>query len=270
MPSDNAVSPELTDIIVRVVSCDRSDVHPQARLRDLGVDSLALVEIGEGVRERLGRSVPDRRLDAVVTVQDLQDAITDPAAPSSTTGPAGLVPPLLDPALPPEEVQHRKRKAVSYAAGFVGVGLVLGVVGGFGLAAVGKVMGLGSQDVPKASSTPSAPASPSPSPSPSASPSEPAPEAPEPELTISPTRVAAGERMTLSGRLPTADADAVLQVQTKDGDGGWTDFPVTVQVSDGKGTFQTQIYTTRTGERQIRLVDRDSRTATPAATVTVG
>jgi acyl carrier protein len=269
VPSDNEVGPELTDIIVRVLDCDPSDVVPAARLRDLGADSLAMVEIGEGVHQRLGRRVPDDRLDAVRTVQDLRDAVEDPA-PARSSSPTSLVPPLLDPSLPPEEVQQRKRRAVSYAAGFVGVGLVIGVVGGFGLAAVGKVLGLGTQDVPKAAPTSAAPTTPTPTPTPTPTAPATTRSAPQPELSITPRQVAAGERMTLSGRLPTADDNAVLQVQTKDGDGGWTDFPVTVQVSDGRGTFQTQIYTTRTGQRQIRLLDRDSGTATPPATVTVG
>lgn len=270
MPSDSQVSRALTDIIVRVVDCEPSAVVPHARLRDLGVDSLALVEIAEGAAQQLGRPVPDARLDAVVTVQDLADAVSDDAPGPATSGTTFAVPPLLDPSLPPEEVKQRKRKAVSYAAGFVGVGLVIGVVGGFGLAAVGKVMGLGSQDVPKASPTTAAPTTPAPTPTQTPSPAAPTQDEPQPELSITPRQVSAGERMTLSGRLPTADDNAVLQVQTKDGDGGWTDFPVTVQVSDDEGSFSTQIYTTRTGQRQIRLLDRDSRTATPVATVTVG
>lgn len=268
MPTQNEVSAELRDVVVQVVGCDPDAVVPTARLEDLGVDSLALVEVAEGVRLRLGRTIDDRTLDGVRTVQDLQDAALGETTDES---PAALVPPLLDPALPPDEVERRKRKAVSYAAGFVGVGLVVGVVGGFGLAAVGKMMGLGTQEVPRAATTPTPTATtPAPSPTPTTPSASASPEEPEAELSITPTTVSAGERMTLSGRLPSADPNAVLQVQTKDGDGAWTDFPVTVQVSDEQGSFTTQIYTTRTGERQIRLLDRDSRTSTPPATVTVG
>ncbi len=265
--SDLEVGSALTDIIVRVVDCDPAAVVPEARLKDLGVDSLAIVEIAEGVEQRLGRHVTDDEVDRLVTVQDLVDVVERPQeAQPRTAGP--LVPPLLDPDLPPEEVRHRKRKAMSYAAGFVGVGLVLGVVGGFGLAAVGKVLGLGTQDVPQAQATTPAPVEESATPTPT--PTRTTSSEPQPELTITPKRVAPGERMTLSGRLPSVDEGTTLQVQTKDGGGGWTDFPVTVQVTDARGTFTTQIYTTRTGDRQVRLLDKTSNEATPAARVTVG
>lgn len=100
---------------------------------------------------------------------------------------------------------------------------------------------------------------------PSARPSRP-PRQPAPALTLraSPRQVAAGDRITLSGRYRGRDAGS-LQVQRFSG--GWVDFPVQAAVRSGR--YSTYIITTRTGVNRLRMLDLDSGTTSPQVKVTV-
>jgi len=109
---------------------------------------------------------------------------------------------------------------------------------------------------PSAARTPTArPASPSPTKKP-----------PAIELEVSPTEVAPGERITLTGSYRGHDG-ARLQVQRLDG-GSWTDFPVQTTVTGG--VFSTYIITSRTGVNRLRMADPAGGRASKAVRVTVG
>jgi hypothetical protein len=59
----------------------------------------------------------------------------------------------------------------------------------------------------------------------------------------------------------------VLQVQRKEG-GSWSDFPVSVTVSDGR--FSTYVQTGRSGPNRFRVRDTDSKRVSNPVTVRVG
>lgn len=150
------------------------------------------------------------------------------------------------------------------------IGVALGV--GIGLFSAGALTATGvtSADLPPLAAPTTAPTT---KPTPTAAPTTEAPsqdQGPKPKLEPVPgDRVAPGERFAIKGILPTADKGTVLQVEVKDGDGPWDDFPVTVTATDG-GRFETKIYTSRTGERKFRVTDKGSGDSTPDINVTIG
>ncbi|GAA0574454.1 acyl carrier protein [Streptomyces mordarskii] len=65
-----------------------AQAQPEVLLEDLGVDSLALLELVETLQSRLAIVVPDEVTARIRTVADLQDAVGQlVAAPSSETTP---------------------------------------------------------------------------------------------------------------------------------------------------------------------------------------
>ena len=73
----------------------------------------------------------------------------------------------------------------------------------------------------------------------------------------------------ISGKFPALGEGAELQVQVKDEGSDWDDFPIETTPRAG-GKFTTEIYTSRTGERQFRLLNKKTDEATPAVTVEIG
>lgn len=71
------------------------------------------------------------------------------------------------------------------------------------------------------------------------------------QLSAAPTVAHAMQRISLTGTYPGED-NVTLQVQQQSG-GAWTNFPVTVQVSNG--TFETYIETGGTGLQLFRVYD---------------
>lgn len=109
-----------------------------------------------------------------------------------------------------------------------------------------------------------------PTPTPEPTTQAPKNEGPKPSLKRVPgDRAAPGERFPIAGTLPSSKPGAVLQVQVKDGDDPWDDFPIKADAGEG-GKFETKIYTSRTGERKFRVIDTASGDATPEITVTIG
>ncbi len=74
------------------------------------------------------------------------------------------------------------------------------------------------------------------------------------------------EQVDLTGIYPGGEG-AVLQVQ-RFTSGSWSDFPVTVSVSDE--TFSTYVQTSQSGKNRFRVVDTDSGRTSNEVTVTVG
>ena len=64
----------LQDILIETLGVARDQLRPEADLqRDLGADSLTMIEIGMAVEERFHLSIPDERLEPVITVGDVYE-----------------------------------------------------------------------------------------------------------------------------------------------------------------------------------------------------
>lgn len=273
MPTSAAVLEQLTAIIVQVVGCEPEAVVPSARLHeDLEVDSLTIVEIAEALGLVFGIYIRDEDVNSMRTVGDAVDAVVDhdPSAkgPAHPTMAAAFTRgPHQEHQWSAAEVERRKRIAWRFAGWFVAVGIGLGAVLGFGGAALFNAtiddVVMPAPPTPTTTATTIAPTT-----KPTAtSPSE--EQKPEPTLSAANTSVSPGERIPLTGAFPELGSGATLQVQVKDADGPWDDFPVTTKTT-GDGEFTLVIYTTRTGERQFRLFHEESNKPTPSVTINIG
>jgi acyl carrier protein len=276
------VRAELTDILVQTVGAAPGDVLDYASLKDLGVDSLAIVEVGDELGRRFDIYLSDETVNGMSTVAEAVAAVVrheDIGATRSTTnqepptsGPdTGAAPPESGPP-PPVEVdpEERRSKFKRLAFWFAVTGAAVGIVFGLGSAALIGATGLGSSTLPPlAVPTTPAPTTPSPTPTATATPDAEETPDPDPTLTIPNTRISPGERFTLEGAFPALDKGEKLQVQVKDSGEGWDEFPVTTTTGDG-GTYSTQVYTSRTGKRDFRMAHEGSNTSTPAVSVTIG
>ena len=273
MPSHSAVHEQLTDILIRVVDCPADAVVPEASLKELGTDSLTIVETAEELGRRFDVYLSDDTVDSLVTVQDAIDAVV---RHDGATSPArsGRVPTTLEsPAPPVRDWEHvrRHRVAERMIFWFVVVGVFVGAALGFGGSALVKATGIGSVDLPPISNPTTAPSA-TPSTTPEPEPTETTTtesDVPEPTIEASKPQVAPGERFVIEGTFPAAGSGAELQVQVKDEGSDWDDFPIETTTRRG-GTFKTELYTSRTGERQFRLLNKETDEATPAVTVEIG
>jgi len=162
----------------------------------------------------------------------------------------------------------------------VGVGLVVGMVLGFGALAATQVLGLDASSetadttarqsmyLPRPVKT-QPPKGPLITLEPGATPSEKATKQPAKKptrtktkkprtqisLSASQTAVGAMEQIDLTGVYPRGEG-AILQIQRFTA-GAWQDFPVTVSVSDE--TFSTYVQTSQPGVNRFRVVDTDSQ-----------
>ena len=85
-------------------------------------------------------------------------------------------------------------------------------------------------------------------------------------LSASQTAVGPMDQIDLTGTYPSGEG-AILQVQRFEG-GSWSDFPVTVSVSNQ--TFSTYVQTSQPGENRFRVVDTDTRRVSNEVKVSVG
>jgi hypothetical protein len=85
-------------------------------------------------------------------------------------------------------------------------------------------------------------------------------------LSASQLSVSAMQQIDLTGTYPGGEG-AILQVQRFE-NGAWSDFPVTVSVSNQ--TFSTYVQTSQPGPNRFRVVDTDTRKASNEVKVTVG
>ena len=170
----------------------------------------------------------------------------------------------------------------------VGVGLVVGMVLGFGALAATQVLGLdgGSEStnttarqtmiLPRPAKTkspkgplitlaPGAEASEQPTRQPAEKPRK--SKAPRKQISLSAgaTSVGAMEQIDLTGVYPRGEG-AILQIQRFSA-GSWQDFPVTASVSDE--TFSTYVQTSQPGVNRFRVVDTDSDLTSNVVRVTV-
>jgi hypothetical protein len=84
-------------------------------------------------------------------------------------------------------------------------------------------------------------------------------------LTVSPPRVAAGQRIDFRGSYSREGAS--LQIQRRTGS-TWTDFPVSATVTGG--SFDTWITTSQTGTAQFRVIDTATGVLSNVVTVIIG
>lgn len=276
------VRAELTDILVQTVGAAPGDVLDYAKLKDLGVDSLAIVEVGDELGRRFDIYLADETVNEMSTVADAVAAVvrheglgatrstTDQEPPTSGPEPGAAA--LTSDPPPPEDVdpEERRSRFKRLAFWFAVTGAAVGIVFGLGSAAIIGATGLGSSTLPPlAVPTTPAPTTPSPTPTATATPNAEETPDPDPTLTIPNTQISPGERFTLEGAFPALDKGEKLQVQVKDSGEGWDEFPVTTTTRGG-GTYSTQVYTSRTGKRDFRMAHEGSNTNTPAVSVTIG
>lgn len=271
MATPNEVRAQLTDILVTVVECTPEQVRDDARLEDLGVDSLAAVEVADELGRRFGVHLADATVDTLVTVDDAVRAVVEHPSRTGADVAVSLGSEGRPPRAPGERSLAGRADALwRLALWFVVAGLVVGGGLGFAGATVVRATGLGGVELPPIS-TPTEEPTPSASPSPTPSPTATEEEEPEqkPTFQVESDRIAAGQRFRISGRFPELGEGQLLQVQSRDPGADWEDFPVSVQTRAG-GRFETQIYTSRSGEREFRVFHEDSDTASPSAKVTIG
>jgi acyl carrier protein len=273
VPSPSSVHEQLTDILVRLVGCPADTVVPEATLKDLGTDSLTIVEMAEELGRRFDVYLSDDTVDALITVDDAIDAVVrhdGSVAPSD----ARRVPTTLESPAPPirtEEEEERRGLAFRMTFWFVLIGVLLGGALGLGGSALLNATGISAVDLPPISSpttqtTTEATTTPTPEPTETTT-GDPA--EPEPTIEVAKAQVAPGERFVIEGTFPAAGEGTALQVQVKDEGSDWDDFPIETTTRAG-GKFKTELYTSRTGERQFRLVNKKTDDATPAVTVEIG
>jgi acyl carrier protein len=278
----DAVRSELTDILVQVVGCSPDDVVDRAKLKDLGVDSLAIVEMADELGRRYGLYIADETVNGMQTVADAVSAVVrndGNPPPRSTTYEAATLANLASgppadapPSPPPHHADPEEQRSALRRLGlwFAAAGAAVGIVFGLGFAGLVGATGLSSTTLPPLTvPTTAAPTTASPTPTPTPTPTDEETVDPDPTLTIAKTEVSPGERFTLEGRFPGLESGATLQVQVKDPGESWDEFPVTTKVK-GDGNYHTQIYTSRTGEREFRMSAKDSDKTTPPVKVTIG
>jgi acyl carrier protein len=287
VPTPTDVHEQLTDILVRVVDCPADAVVPHAKLKeDLGVDSLTIVEVGEELGRRFDVYLSDDTIDNMKTVYDAINAVvrhdgsTQPAelvrAPALSRPPGQFAAPAAGATsasvaarqLAPEVVAKRRSKAMTAAIWFGLVGAGIGAIFGLGGAALVGASGIGNVNLPPITLPTTAPTTATPTPTPTPTPTDNT-EEPQPTLNVSSTHVSPGQHFTLEGAFPALNSGATLQVQVKDGDAAWDDFPITTKTKAG-GKYKTEIYTSRTGSRQFRVLHRASGKSSPAVTVEIG
>jgi hypothetical protein len=176
-----------------------------------------------------------------------------------------------------------KHPIVAGLVALVAVGLAVGLILGGVVIVATKVLGLGGDSSPGATSGQASIYLPEPVPTQdvdepeitlesgateSAEPSEPAEsESPEPEITlaVSASQVGSMEPFELTGVYPKGEG-AILTVQRFE-NGAWVDFPATGSVSGER--FQIPVQSSRVGETRFRVVDSDSGLTSDEVRVTV-
>ena len=171
----------------------------------------------------------------------------------------------------------------------VGVGLVVGLVMGFGALAASRVLGLDqasetadttarqSMYLPRPQKTkppkgplitlePGAEPSKQPAGKPARKPRK--SKAPRTQISLSAGQTAVGamEQIDLTGVYPGGEG-SILQIQRFTA-GAWQDFPVTVSVGDE--TFSTYVQTSQAGVNKFRVVDTDTQRTSNVVRIAVG
>ncbi len=285
MPSPDDVRAQIADILAALHGCNPDAVQPDTKLKDLGVDSITIVELGEELGRRFDLYLSDDAIDGMATVKDAINAVvrhdgsTQGSGSPSVPAKLNIAPVRTTPEPPPEPGRSipadrqavdpvKVRTAGRFAISMAIAGALIGVLIGLGGAAVLGAAGLGPANLPPLSVESTSAPTPTETTTPAPDPNDTAPTQ-DPTIRASNTRVAPGERFTLEGAFPALGSGATLQVQVKDPGGDWDMFPVDTKTKGG-GTYRTEIYTSRTGKREFRLFHEDSSKASPAVEVEIG
>jgi len=71
MAEADDLATRITEIVAEVLGCDVTDLGAEVPLLDLGVDSLAMIEVVIGIEQQLGTVVPDEEVVGLTTVAEL-------------------------------------------------------------------------------------------------------------------------------------------------------------------------------------------------------
>jgi acyl carrier protein len=258
---------QLAEILGKVADVPSESIRDTAILKDLGVDSVASVELAEGIGREFDFRLSDETVNEWRTVGDLVRSVQ-----REQTARANRPEPIAPPTLTDEERNGAfKQLAIFFALIGAGLGIAIGV----GAAALLASSGIDGGSLPPIST----PVIPTPLGTATATDSDadneftpPTFRGDEPtaaSLKATPTDVAPGERFELSGTLPDANAGERLRIEMSDDGGAWDDFPVTASTQpDGK--FRTQIYISAAGDYRFRVRSQSSDATTPAVTVRIG
>jgi hypothetical protein len=187
-----------------------------------------------------------------------------------------------------ESSDHEERPVLTGLLALVGVAVAVGLVLGLTALAGTRILGLGGDEAtaetsggasmylpqPERTTAPDDPlitldSTPTEEQTEESEPSEPESSKEEEEqisLSASQTEVSAMEQIDLTGVYPGGEG-AVLQVE-RFTDGSWTEFPVTVSVSDE--TFSTYVQTSQRGINRFRVVDTDTGLMSNEVRVRIG
>ncbi len=259
MPTPEEIRPEIAELLSQIAGTAAADVRDTAALKDLGIDSVAMVELAEGVAQTFDLRLSNETVNEWRTVGDVIRTVR-----RGESFLASLPPPELS---DPERVGAYKQLAVFFAIVGAGVGVFIGVA----FAALLLSSGFDGGSLPSASAptapTPGATSSASADPFGDADRPKPSPTPTGASLTLTPARVSAGEDFRLSDRLPSARAGENLIVEWRDAGGTWAPFPITVAARPD-GTFESRVYIGSQGEREFRVRSSSGR-ATPPAKVQI-
>lgn len=283
MSTPAEIREQLAEILGKVADVPSESVRDTAVLKDLGVDSIASVELAEGIGRKFDVRLSDETVNEWRTVGDLLRTVQREQAAKASRP---------DPIVPPTLTDDERNGAFKQLAVFFAlIGAGLGVAIGIGAAALVASSGIGSGSMPPISTpvipTPIGTATASSdssggdfappsfhgdersaSPTPSTTPSDTSTPT-RATLKATPTDIAPGERFELSGAIPRAAAGESLRIEMSDDSGTWDTFPVTASTQPD-GSFRTQIYLSAAGVYQFRVRSEASDETTPAVTIHIG
>lgn len=68
---------KIADAITKIAKCSVEDIVPDAKLEDLGVDSLKAINILFELEEEFDIEIPNERIPEMVTVGDIVDCVVE-------------------------------------------------------------------------------------------------------------------------------------------------------------------------------------------------
>lgn len=260
MPTPEEIRPKLTELLGQIANTPADAVRDTAELKDLGIDSVATVELAEGVATTFELQLSDDAVNEWRTVGDVVRTVQ-----RGENFLASLPSPHLS---DPERVSAFRQLAVVLAILGAGVGVFIGIAAAILLAS----SGLGGGSLPPISTptpitAPTATEDPFGNDGARPSPSRTSAAPTDARLVLTPAQVNVGEDFRLSGRLPSARGGETLAVEWRERGGTWAAFPITVTARPD-GTFESRVYIGSPGARQFR-VRSSSGSATPPAIVRI-
>jgi len=259
VPTPEEIRPKLTELLGQIANTPADAVRDTAALKDLGVDSIATVELAEGIATSFDLRLSNDTVNEWRTVGDVMRSVQRGESFLATLPP----PQLRD----PERAGAFKQLAVVFAVIGAGVGVFIGAAAAALLLSSGFDRGSLPPIVEPTAPTPAGSPSATADPFGDADRPKPSPTPTNAHLTLTPDAVSAGDDFQLTGRLPSARDGENLIVEWREDGGTWAPFPITVTARPD-GTFASRVFIGSPGEHQFR-VRSNSGAATPPATVRI-